>query len=152
MFERFSPASRAAVTGAVGDARDRGDRRVGTEHLLLAVLREGEAEVLLGATAAQAREAAADLDRRALTAVGVDTAGFTQKGPAAKRKSPAFGSGAKAALSRSLAIAVAAKDKRIEPRHLLLALLERDRPDPVAELFAALGIDPTEARARFLPR
>jgi hypothetical protein len=47
-----------------------------------------------------------------------------------------------------LALAAAAKARRIETRHLLVALLERDRPDPVVALLAALGIDPSAARTR----
>ncbi len=38
MFNRFSKSARQAVTAAVDEAHARGDRRVGTEHLLLGLL------------------------------------------------------------------------------------------------------------------
>ncbi|GAA1680456.1 Clp protease N-terminal domain-containing protein [Glycomyces endophyticus] len=148
MFERFAATAKSAVTAAVDEARERGDRSVGTEHLLLAVLRDGEGETLLGVRAADARAAADELDRRALAAVGVDLGTFRPTGPAPRRKSPRFGAGAKDVLARSLTLAMGARAKRIELRHLLLALLERDPRDPVADLFTALGVDTVEARAR----
>ena len=37
MFERFTRATRDVVTGAIAIAGDRGDSRVGTEHLLAGV-------------------------------------------------------------------------------------------------------------------
>ncbi|GAA2284331.1 Clp protease N-terminal domain-containing protein [Glycomyces scopariae] len=148
MFERFAATARSAVTRAAAEARERGDRRVGTEHLLLAVLQEGDGEVLLGVTADAARAAADDLDRRALASVGVDAEGFRPVDVPAKRRTPQFSAGAKDVLARSLTLASGARSRRIENRHLLLALLERDRRDPVADLFAALGVDPAAVRAK----
>lgn len=42
MFERFSDSARAAVVGAQTEARALGHGWIGTEHLLLAVVKEGE--------------------------------------------------------------------------------------------------------------
>lgn len=148
MFERFAAAARSAVRGAVEEARKRGDRRVGTEHLLLAVLNEPTGSDLLGVTAETARTAADELDRQALAAIGVDVGDFRPTGTPGAGKRPPFSSGAREVLSRTLALATAAKSRRIETRHLLLALLERGQPDPVAALFSALTIDASAARAR----
>ena len=38
MFERFARSAREVVAGAVEEAGHRGDRGVGTDHLLLALL------------------------------------------------------------------------------------------------------------------
>lgn len=148
MFERFAANARSAVRGAVEEARQRGDRRVGTEHLLLAVLNEPTGAELLGVTAETARTAADELDRQALAAIGVEVGDFQPTGTPGAGKRPAFSSGAREVLSRTLALAVAAKSRRIEIRHLLLALLDRDRHDPVATLLSALDVDPSATRAR----
>jgi ATP-dependent Clp protease ATP-binding subunit ClpA len=148
MFERFAATARTAVRGAVDEARDRGDRRVGTEHLLLAALNTPIGADLLGVSARTARAAADELDRQALAAIGVDVGDFRPTGAPGSGKRPPFSSGAREVLSRALALAAAARSRRIEHRHLLLALIERGRPDPVAALLSALAIDPSQARAR----
>lgn len=38
--------------------------------------------------------------------------------------------------------------ERLGIKHVLLALLSRERPDPAAELFHALGVDRTDVRNR----
>jgi ATP-dependent Clp protease ATP-binding subunit ClpA len=91
-----------------------------------------------------------ELDRQALAAIGVDVGDFRPTGTPGAGQRPPFSSGAREVLSRALALAVAAKSRRIETRHLLLALLERGRPDPVAALLSALGVDPSAARTRLL--
>jgi hypothetical protein len=40
------------------------------------------------------------------------------------------------------------KARRITPRHLALALLERQQPDPAAELLTELGVDRDDAQRR----
>jgi hypothetical protein len=59
-----------------------------------------------------------------------------------------FTPGSKAALKRTLALVGAERARRIEPKHLLLALLERDEPDPAANLLAGLHVDKRRARER----
>jgi hypothetical protein len=51
-------------------------------------------------------------------------------------------------LSALTSTARAALTRGRGPRHLLLALVDRPRPDPAAELLAELGVDPDEVRAR----
>jgi hypothetical protein len=53
------------------EARRRGDRRVGTEHLVLALLEDPAIEAVLGTTRQRAREALESLDHEALGAVGL---------------------------------------------------------------------------------
>jgi ATP-dependent Clp protease ATP-binding subunit ClpA len=148
MFERFAATARSAVRGAVEEARKRGDRRVGTEHLLLALLDDRAGADLLGVTAETARAAADELDRQALAAIGIDAGDFRPTGTPGAGKRPPFSSGPREVLSRAVTLAAAGRSRRIESRHLLLALLERDRHDPVTPLLSALNIDPSAARAR----
>ena len=54
MFERFSRSARAAVEDAVYEAGRRGDRRIGTEHLLLALLADDELAKIVGVDASAA--------------------------------------------------------------------------------------------------
>ena len=53
------------------EARRRGDRRTGTDHLLLALLEDPSIEVALGVTLQQARQAHESLDHEALGALGI---------------------------------------------------------------------------------
>jgi len=59
-----------------------------------------------------------------------------------------FSSGAKSVMERTLRLTVAEKSKKITPKHLLLALLERQQPDPAAALLAELGVDRAEVARR----
>ena len=47
--------------------------------------------------------------------------------------------------------AVTERSRRIELRHLVLALLERPEPDPAAALLSRLGVDAARARSALLP-
>jgi Clp amino terminal domain, pathogenicity island component len=134
------------------DARDeaarRGDRTVGTEHLVLALLVDpaSPAARALGCDLDSARRALDALDREALAAVGVQP-GITA-GPVAVRATgrlrltPA----AKAVLT---GIRDARKSRGAGLGTVLSALLGLPRPDPAAELLAALGVDARAARERF---
>ena len=53
------------------EARRRGDRRTGTDHLLLALLEDPSIEAVLGVTLQQARQAHESLDHEALGALGM---------------------------------------------------------------------------------
>ena len=53
------------------EARRRGDRRIGTDHVLLALLEDPSIEVALGASLQQARHALDSLDQKALGALGM---------------------------------------------------------------------------------
>ena len=53
------------------EARRRGDRRTGTDHLLLALLEDPSIEAVLGVSLQQARQALESLDHEALGALGL---------------------------------------------------------------------------------
>lgn len=141
MFERFAQRARDAVRAAVAEAGRRGDRRVGTEHLLIAVLDDPAIAEVAGVDARAARLVADQLDRAALAALGFDAAPFGPLAPAVGAARLPFTPAAKAVLARALALVTAGRGRRIESRHLLAALLERRAPDPAAELLTALGVD-----------
>ncbi|MET7641207.1 Clp protease N-terminal domain-containing protein [Streptomyces sp. NPDC005438] len=104
MFERFTAPARTVVTAAQEEARALGHPTIGTEHLLLAVLREpgqpgAAALVRLGVTAKACEEAVRGLalgpgeqlgpqDAEALSALGIDLEEVR------RRTDAAFGPGA----------------------------------------------------------
>ena len=53
------------------EARRRGDRRTGTDHILLALFEDPSIEAVLGVNLAQARQALDSLDHEALAALGL---------------------------------------------------------------------------------
>jgi ATP-dependent Clp protease ATP-binding subunit ClpA len=155
MITRMSADARKIVlTSAAEEARRRGDRRLGTDHLLLGLLHDGDSSVAraLGLDLESTRAAADALDRAALAAVGikVDHLSDTPKPVYARRLLP-LTSGARAVLKRAVDETRRAKTQRIEARDFLVALLERERPDPAAELLAALNVDPSQVRSRLEP-
>lgn len=149
MFERFTAGARAAVAAhAPAEARRRGDRRVGTEHLLLGVLHDAEAAQTLGVDVESARSALAALDEAALAAIGVDARGVERATIPEPSKRLPFTSGAKATLSRALAVARRTGARRITALHLLSGLLTGDRTDPATDVLTELGVDRAAVGAR----
>ena len=151
MFERFDQdARRAVMLAATAEARRRGDRRIGTDHLLLGLLHDPDsvAAQALGVDLHSARSAADSLDRAALASIGLDLGNHTLAEPAPGRRRAPLTSGARTILQLSIEQARAGRARRIQTRHLLLALLSRRPPDPAAALLQALGVDPAEARRR----
>src|ERR1700759_4508624 len=61
----------AVYLRASEEARRRGDRRTGTDHVLLAVLEDPPVEAVRGVTLPQARQALESLDQEALGALGL---------------------------------------------------------------------------------
>ena len=149
MFERFAHAARAVVEDARHEAAGRGDRRIGSDHLLLALLHDDEIAQLVGVDASAAHDALDQLDHAALAAIGLTISEFQPAGCAALgSRVSATTTGAKAMIRQSLANAAAEKARTITTRHMLLALLDRKEPDPAAALLAALPIDRHALRAR----
>jgi ATP-dependent Clp protease ATP-binding subunit ClpA len=154
MFERMTARSPFArvITSALEEARRRGDRRVGTDHLLLGLLRDpGSAPARARGGDVEAARAALDaLDRAALASIGVDVGGVLPAVPARRHPAltlSALSSGARSAIDESVK-ATRVTTRRLAPAALLLALLSRDRPDPAAELLAKLAIDAAAVRGR----
>ena len=153
MVKRLSQdARRSVLTAAADEARRRGDRRLGTDHLLLGILHDptsGPARAL-GVDLESARAAEDALDRAALAAIGIDAGGLgpVEDSGAGSRRLPPLTSGARTVFKRAIDQARPRKSGRIETRHFLLALLGCERPDPAAELLHELGIDPAVVRDR----
>lgn len=134
------------------DARDeavrRGDRTIGTEHLVLALLVDPASPTAraLGCDLESARRALDALDHAALAAVGIQpgiTAGpVTVRAVGRLRLTPA----AKAVIT---GIRDARRNREAGLGIVLSALLDLRRPDPAAELLAALGVDARAAREHF---
>lgn len=152
MPKRLSADARKLVlASATGEARRRGDRRLGTDHLLLGLLHEQDSRAAqaLGVSLAEARAALDALDRAALTAAGIEAGALGESPPVSfGRRLPPLTSGARAVIKRALDEARPVKSGRIDTTHFLLALLSRQRPDPAAELLDALGVDPAAVRER----
>jgi ATP-dependent Clp protease ATP-binding subunit ClpA len=150
MFERFGDDARQMMVSALDEAQRRGDRRIGTDHLLLGLLHEPEslASEVLSVDLEAARTASDTLDRTALAAIGIDLGGRSLAPPMHTRRRPPLTSGARETLKVSLDEARGAKARSIAARHLLFALLTRQRPDPAAALLEALGVDRAAALSR----
>jgi ATP-dependent Clp protease ATP-binding subunit ClpA len=135
------------VLDATTEAKRRGDRTVGTEHLLLALLADPDSSTAhaLGVDLPAARAALETLDGIALAALGITATGSVGTAPAKSRRrlrlTPAAGRIFIA--SRKLSAG-----ERLGPRHVLLGLLLATRPDPAADLLDALGIDRDDVRTR----
>ena len=148
MFERFAETARTAVSLGAEEAGMRGDRRIGTDHLLLGLLHDPDIAGFLGVDVGQARAQAAALDREALAAIGVDVGEFSPSATPRKRWNAQFTSGSKAVMSRVVVLTAADKSRRITSKHLVRALLERSQPDPAAALLDGLRIDREDALAK----
>jgi len=134
------------------EAARRGDRRIGTDHLLLALLRDAAAPPAraLGVTLTQGRAALDTLDRDALAAVGVHLDGLPLTASAARGKRwITLNSAARAAMVGGKQAAERERGGwRMEPRHLLLSLLGAKHPDPAADLLSALALRADAVRER----
>ncbi len=139
------------MIAATDEAKQRGDRRIGTEHMLIGLLNDpiSDAARALDVSLDSARAASVALDREALSAIGVEVDLDAPLRPSKRRFRPALTSGASSVMRRSVQEMVhERKTRRPQSRHLLLALLSCERPDPAAELLAALDVDPADVRAR----
>ncbi|WP_102192988.1 Clp protease N-terminal domain-containing protein [Microbacterium aurantiacum] len=136
----------AALAHAAEEATRRGDRRVGTDHLLLGLLHDPAIASHLGTDVEKARDAAEHLDRVALAAIGLDVEMTPAPIPRRRAGSVSPTSGLRGVIARAVGIAGAENVRKAEPRHLLAALFECQHPDPAAELLDAINLGP-EAQA-----
>jgi ATP-dependent Clp protease ATP-binding subunit ClpA len=173
MFERFTSEARQTVVGAQAEARRLHHGRIGTEHLLLALLAQDtpSTAVLIrhGLTHDAVSEtirgygSADDLDADALTTLGIDLDAVRDRveatfGPGAldsrDPRGPVghipFSPRAKKVLELSLREAIAMKSKSIRDGHIALGLL-RDGEGLAIKALHDHGVDPqtlrTELRA-----
>jgi hypothetical protein len=144
----------AVYLQASEEARRRGDRRTGTEHLLLSLLEDPSIEVVLDASLQQARETLESLDQEALGALGLapgTDAPPIPMGPVPKkprlrdiiqknrlRMTPA----AKKVLED--AVRPNRRKTQVTAQQVLAQILILQPPDPAAVLLGALGVNTTE--------
>nr|WP_210414679.1 Clp protease N-terminal domain-containing protein [Microlunatus elymi] len=134
----MSKSAKAALSNAAEEAARQGDRRIGTNHLLLGLLHDSAIAGSLGVDVEHARATAQDLDRQALAGIGLNLAQLP--GPIVRRVSghAPLTSGLRAVIARAVDLAATERVRTAEPRHLMAALLERRKPDPAAELLEAM--------------
>jgi ATP-dependent Clp protease ATP-binding subunit ClpA len=164
MFERFTHDAPAVVTAAVAEAERRGDRRVGTEHLLLGAIASPNTVTTavmdaLALDLRSARQALEDSDTAALAAVGIGAevvmppASSVADQPTSRRPSlwplrhRPFTAGARQAIEGALREAVVRRHGSIGAEHVVLALCARDEPDPDVNVLATLGTSAADVRA-----
>ena len=160
----------ATAVSAREEARRRGNRRVGSDDLVLGLLREPEVAQMLGCDLGQAREALDAMDRDALEAIGIDS---PLDAPPVLTREPTLGSRravVKAVLKDHLPMTPVAKraieaagkggrhrggsgapwdrSPRWSRERVLIALLSLAPPDPAAALLDALEVDRDELITR----
>ncbi|MGY1746490.1 Clp protease N-terminal domain-containing protein [Blastococcus sp. SYSU D00695] len=167
MFERFTAPARATVVQAQTEARRLHDGRVGTEHLLLALLDAGTPTAAVlerhGLTqdtvTAAVRTLTGDLDAGALETIGIDLDAVRERveatfGPGAlDRPSPTaprghvpFSPRAKKVLELSLREAIAMRQRAIADGHIALGLI-REGQGLAMRVIADRGIDAAQLAA-----
>jgi ATP-dependent Clp protease ATP-binding subunit ClpA len=171
MFERFTQDAREVVVEAQEEATRLHSGRIGTEHLLLALLGRRTPSSAVLARYGLTRDAVAesvvgyvgsgDLDAEALSALGIDLTAVRSSveasfGPGALDADPSPGRGArrghipftpraKKVLELSLREALALDQKAITDGHITLGLL-REGEGLAAKVLADLGIDASALR------
>jgi hypothetical protein len=138
MFERFTDKARRVVVLAQEEARRLGHGHIGTEHILLGLLREDDG-----------------LAGRALDALGVGLEPARDRLEAEAGRGPGqsghipFTPEAKRTLELSLREALQLGQNYIDTEHILLGLV-RDPASLGARILAELGATPDEVRQRVL--
>jgi Clp amino terminal domain, pathogenicity island component len=138
------------------EARRRGDRRTGTDHLLLALLTDPSIEAVLGVTLQQARQTHESLDHEALGALGIlpgnDAPGLPMR---AVPKKPRLRDVATKDRLRMTPVAKKVLEEAARPnrrglqitgQQVLAQILTLQPPDPAAVLLGALGVNTPEVR------
>ena len=137
------------------EARRRGDRRAGTDHLLLALFEDPSVEVVLGVNLQQARQALESLDHQALGAVGLGSGADAPPLPMrAVPKKPRIRDVAKKDRFRMTPAAKKVLEEAYKPKghrklqvtgpEVLAQILTLQPPDPAVVLLGALGVNTSE--------
>ena len=138
------------------EARRRGDRRTGTDHLLLALLEDPSIEGMLGVSLQEARQTLESLDHEALGALGLGSS--TDAPPLPMRDVPKKPRIRDIAQKDRLRMTPAAKKVleeaskpnrrklQITAQQVLAQILTLQPPDPAAVLLGALGVNTSEVR------
>jgi ATP-dependent Clp protease ATP-binding subunit ClpA len=146
----------AVYLRASEEARRRGDRRVGTDHVLLALLEDPSIEGVLGVSLQQARQALESLDREALGALGLGSGIDAPSLPMrAVPKKPRIRDVAKKDRFRMTPAAKKVLEEAYKPKghrklqvtgpEVLAQILTLEPPDPAPVLLGALAVNTSEA-------
>ena len=140
------------------EARRRGDRRTGTDHVLLALFEDPSTEVVLGVSLQQARQALESLDQEALGALGLRSGTDAPELPMhAVPKNPRLRDIMKNDHFRMTPAAKKVLEEAVKPnrrktqvtaQQVLAQILTLQPPDPAAVLLGALGVNTSEVRRR----
>ena len=140
------------------EARRRGDRRTGTDHILLALFEDPSIEGVLGVNLEQARQAHESLDHEALRALGLVSGTDAPALPMrAVPKKPRLRDVAKKDRFRMTPAAKKVLEEASKPnrrklqvtaQQVLAQILTLQPPDPAAVLLGALGVNTSEVRRR----
>jgi hypothetical protein len=141
------------------EARRRGDRRTGTDHLLLALFEHPSVEVVLGVSLQQARQALDSLDQEALGALGLGSgAGAPPLPMHAVPKNPKLRDimmqkdRLRMTPAAKKVLEEAARPNRrklqVTAQQVLAQILALQPPDPAAALLSALGVNTSEVQRR----
>ena len=140
------------------EARHRGDRRTGTDHVLLALLEDPSIEVVLGVSLQQARQALASLDQEALGALGLGPGADAPPLPMrAVPKKPKLRDIMQRDRLRMTPAAKKVLQEAVKPnrrktqvtaQQVLAQILSLQPPDPAAVLLGALGVNTSEVGRR----
>jgi hypothetical protein len=142
------------------EARRRGDRRTGTDHILLALLEDPSVEAVLGVSLQQARQTLESLDHEALVALGLGPGAGADAPALPMRPVPKKPRIRDVAQKDRLRMAPAAKrvlEEAVRPnrrktqvtaQQVLARILTLQPPDPAAALLGALGVNTPEVRHR----
>jgi Clp amino terminal domain, pathogenicity island component len=136
VFERFSEGARQVVVVADQEARELGHDHLGTEHLLIAVLRE---EVSVPRALLAIISLTADEARAAVTAV-------VGRGDRPSPRQLPFTPRAARVVQRSVGEALSMGRVAVDPEHLLLALIEESEGTG-ARILREAGADARSIRA-----
>src|SRR5579859_1117345 len=140
MFERFTDRARRVVVFAQEEARGLNHNWIGTEHLLLAVIREGQG---VGARALESMQVSLDAARQQVESI----IGRGQE-PVSDGHIP-FTPRAKKVLELSLREALQLGHDYIGTEHILLGLI-REGDGVAAQVLVNLGCDLNRARQQII--
>jgi len=140
------------------EARRRGDRRTGTDHLLLALLEDPSIDAALGVSLQQARQALESVDHEALGALGLGPGADAPELPMrAVPTKPTIRDIAKKDRLRMTPAAKKVLEEAARPnrrklqitaQQVLAQILTLQPPDPAAVLLAALDVNTPQVRRR----
>ena len=139
MFEPFTDRARRVLVLAQEEARTLNDDHLGTEHILLGLIREG------GGVAAKALESS----NISLNSVREQVQLIVGQGKVAANGSIPFTTHAKRVLELSLSGALELGHKYIDTGHILLALI-RGGEGVAVQVLVKLGADPKAVRQQVI--